>query len=53
MGHPEKSPFHELRQNVQGSKILLQGEHLEEGAGRKALLPVSVLSKLLVGNQKL
>lgn len=43
VGHPEESPVYELRQDVAGPQILLQGEHSAQGPGRATLLPVSIV----------
>ena len=43
VGHPEEPPLHELRQDVAGAALLLQGQHTQEGPGRAALLPVSTV----------
>jgi len=41
MGNTEESPLYELRQNVEGTALLLQSQYIEESSRRKTLLPVS------------
>ena len=45
VGHPEEPPLHELRQDVAGAALLLQGQHTQEGPGRATLLPVSTVNR--------
>lgn len=42
LGHPEKPPLDELRQDEQGAALLLSRQHPQESSRRTSLLPVSI-----------